>query len=384
MVASALSYTLGKKRVYLTGLLLFILGLAGSALSLNFMTLMIFRVIQGLGAAALLALGPAMLRTIYPPSRLGNALALNALVVAAGLAAGPSLGGVVLHFADWPWIFAINLPLGIIAAYLTFVSFTKEPYHRNRFDWQGGLYSIIVMSTLMLAMERIGHGTSIVLPAVFVTTSIIFGVFFVRRQRKAVQPLLPLEIFKQSRFSLSIITTLLAFTAQGLAFVSLSFLYQSVFEFSPLKAALLFSPWPLSLIFSGPLSGWLSDRSNPALLSSIGLLGFLTGLAVLAWGSYEQNLLILVFGSFWCGLGYGFFQAPNNHEIMANAPIALSSTASGVLATVRTLGQSVGSAVFALVWSLQGGRIDLPLWIAFIATLLALITSAARVSRARA
>lgn len=384
MVASALSYTLGKKRVYLTGLLLFILGLAGSALAANFTVLMIFRVVQGLGASALLALGPAMLRTIYPPSRLGKALALNALVVASGLAVGPSLGGVVLFFADWRWIFAINLPLGVIAAWLTFVAVSTEPYHRNRFDWQGALYSAIVMSTLMLAMERIGHGSSALLPAIFATTSLIFGVLFIARQRRAPQPLLPLEIFRKSRFTLSIISTLLAFIAQGLAFVALSFLYQSVFNFSPLKAALLFAPWPVSLIFSGPFSGWLSDRTNPALLSSLGMLGFLSGLAVLAWGSHEQSLIILVIGSFWCGLGYGFFQVPNNHEIMANAPMALSSTASGVLATVRTLGQSIGSAVFALVWSLQVGRIDLALWVACVAAFIALFTSSARLIRWRA
>lgn len=383
MVASALSYILGKQRVYLSGLLLFILGSLGSALAPDFTVLMYFRVVQGLGAAALLALGPALLRDIYPPTRLGRALALNALVVAGGLVAGPSLGGAILFFADWRWIFALNLPLGLVAAWLTITSFTTESVSRRQFDWQGALYSAAVMATLMLALERLGHGTSSLTAVVLGALSITFGILFIRRQQQAPYPLLPLGIFNQTRFSLSLITTLLAFTAQGLAFVALSFLYQSVFDYSPLKAAMLFAPWPISLLLSGPWSGRLSDRYNPALLSSAGLLAFLGGLVILAWGSYEQSILVLVLGSFWCGLGYGFFQAPNNHEIMANAPVLLSSTASGVLATVRTLGQSLGSAAFALAWSFQGGRVDLTLWVAFAATLIALVSSTARLTQVR-
>ncbi|OEY66022.1 hypothetical protein BG841_05825 [Marinobacter sp. X15-166B] len=383
MVASALSYILGSKRVYLAGLLLFTLGSLGSALAPDFAVMMGCRVLQGAGAAALLALGPALLRTIYPPNRLGRAVALNALVVAGGLAAGPSLGGIVLFFADWRWIFALNLPVGLMAIWLTQDSFTAESLRKSRFDWQGALYSALVMAALMLALERLGHGSGAVFPAVLTALAVIFSVLFVYRQRKAPQPLLPLEIFSQTRFSLSIITTLLAFTAQGLVFVTLSFLYQSQFNFSPLKAALLFAPWPVSLLLSGPLAGRLSDRINPALLSSVGLLAFLSGLTVLAWGSHVQSLPALVTGSLWCGLGYGFFQAPNNHEIMTNAPIALSSTASGVLATVRTLGQSFGSAAFAFAWAFYGRRIDLTLWVAFAFTLVALASSTARLKYGR-
>lgn len=383
MVASALSYIVGKKRVYLAGLLLFTLGAFGSSLAPNFVVLVGCRVAQGIGASALLSLGPALLRDIYPPTMLGRALALNALVVAGGLAAGPTLGGAVLFLADWRWIFALNVPIGLLAAWLTLTSFTTEPVRLSHFDWQGALYSAAAMAALMLALERLGHGASLFLPVFLLISSVLFSILFIKKQGKAYKPLLPLQIFSQVRFSLSIVTTLLAFTAQGQTFVALSFLYQSVFAFTPLKAALLFSPWPVSLLLSGPLAGRLSDRINPALLSSLGLFAFLSGLVVLALGAREQSLAVLITGSFWCGLGYGFFQAPNNHEVMANAPLALSSTASGVLATVRTLGQSLGSAIFALAWSFEGVRVEFTLWIAFAVTLAALVSSVSRLTQKR-
>lgn len=381
---SGLSYILGKRKVYLAGLLLFALGALGSSFAPDFSVLMAFRIVQGTGAAALLALGPALLRDAYPAHQLGRAMALNALVVAGGLAAGPTLGGIVLYLADWRWIFALNLPLGLTAIWLTQTSEATETVQRGqKIDWQGSLFSIIAIAAFMLTMERVAHSSSTTEPIALALFALIFGGIFVRRQRRISQPLLPLRIFSQTRFSLSIITILLASTAQGLAFVALSFLYQSVFDFSPLKAAMFFSPWPISLIIAGPFAGRLSDRLNPAILSSAGLVGFVSGLVILILGSHNQSLPLLVLGSFWCGLGYGFFQPPNNHEIMANAPAVLSSTASGVLATARTLGQSLGSAMFALAWSFPGIRVDSTLWIAFTATVLALASSIARLSRVR-
>jgi DHA2 family multidrug resistance protein-like MFS transporter len=176
------------------------------------------------------------------------------------------------------------------------------------------------------------------------------------------------------------VTTLLAFIAQGLAFVALSFLYQSGMGYSPLGAALLFSPWPVALLVSGPWSGRLADRIDPAWLSTAGLLVFLAGMSWLAWSSEGAGIAALAAASLLCGLGYGLFQAPNNHEVMANAPLELSSTASGVLATVRTLGQSLGSAVFALVLSLFAGAMPLALWMAVAAAAAALLVSLLRMA----
>ncbi|MFG1496342.1 MFS transporter [Saccharospirillum sp. HFRX-1] len=378
MLASGLSYVIGRKRLYLAGLLLFAAGASLALLADSFAWLIVARIWMGLGGAALLSLGPALLRTIYPANRLGQALAINALVVATGLAGGPSLAGVILYLADWPWIFALNLPLALTALWLSATALTPEPAQRRRFDWLGGLYSALLMACLLLSLERLGHGADSWIPVLLLVTAALALALFVRRERRASYPLVPLSIFRRRRFSLAILVTLLAFTAQGLTFVALSFLYQSDFQHGPLMAAMLFSPWPIALLVSGPLAGRLSDRLNPAALSTAGLALFVVGLLLLLLGAVSLQLPLLLVASVISGLGYGFFQAPNNHEVMAQVELSLSSTASGVLATVRTLGQSLGSASFALAWSVSPGAMLWPLLLALLISLAATLISLRR------
>lgn len=378
LIASAVSYLFGRRGVYAAGLGLFALGSLGAALAPTLSALIGFRVVMGLGAAAMLALGPALLKAIYPPHQLGRALALNALVVAFGLGCGPTLGGLMLWLGDWTWIFLLNLPLGLIALILALQSVPRDEPQPVIFDAPGAVYSVLMIGGLMLAFERFSHGASAVWGLSLLALASICAALFIARQRRAPRPLLPLDIFDNPRFSYAILVTLFAFTAQGLAFVALSFLYQTSLGYSALTAALLFSPWPITLLFSGPISGRLSDRVNPALLSTWGLAVFVLGIVMLAWGGLQQSLVWLVIASVVCGLGYGFFQAPNNHEVMANASGPRSASASGVLATVRTLGQSLGSASFALIVSLSGGNIAVSLWTGFGLAVLALGISARR------
>ena len=149
---------------------------------------------------------------------------------------------------------------------------------------------------------------------------------------------------------------------------------------APLQAALLFTPWPLALLLSGPIAGRLADKVDPASLSTAGLALFLMGMASLGWLSAAGQVIYLLLPSLLCGLGYGFFQAPNNREIMGSAPRALSANASGVLATVRTFGQCLGTALVALVMALPFGNIPLALWVATGVALMALLLSALRLS----
>ncbi|GGX49001.1 MFS transporter [Saccharospirillum salsuginis] len=379
LIASAVSYLFGRRWVYAVGLGLFVLGSLGAALAPSLTVLIGFRMLMGLGAAAMLALGPALLKAVYPAHQLGRALALNALVVAFGLGCGPTLGGLVLWLGDWTWIFLLNLPLGLVALILALQSVPRDKPQPVIFDAPGAVYSVLMIGGLMLAFERFSHGASAVWGLSLLTLASISAALFVTRQRRAPRPLLPLDIFDNPRFSYAILVTLFAFIAQGLAFVALSFLYQTTLGYSALTAALLFSPWPITLLFSGPISGRLSDRFNPALLSTWGLVVFVLGIVLLAWGGAQESLAWLVSASVVCGLGYGFFQAPNNHEVMANASGPRSASASGVLASVRTLGQSLGSASFALIVSMSGGNIAVTLWTGFGLAVLALGISVRRV-----
>lgn len=383
LIFSSVSYNLGRRFIYCLGLVLFVSGSLGAAVAPGFGFLIACRVLQGLGAAALLSLGPSLLKAIYPAHKLGRALALNALVVAFGLGAGPTLGGLVLWMGDWRWIFLLNVPVGGFALMLAWRSLPRDARRYEPFDWPGALLSVLMMGGLMLAFERLSHGDHPWIAPTYLALAVISGALFLARQKTARKPLLPLRIFGNLRFSYAIGVTLFAFTAQGLCFVALSFLYQTTLGYSPLIAALLFSPWPITLLFSGPLSGQLSDRYNPAMLSTWGLMVFLAGVVLLAWSSAQGSLALLLASSVICGLGYGFFQAPNNHEVMANAESDMSASASGVLASVRTLGQSLGTAMFALLYAMTAGNIPLALTVAVAVTGLALLLSVQRFFVAR-
>lgn len=377
---AALSRLVGQWRVFTGGLVLFTLGSLGAALAPGLETLLLFRVTQGLGAAAIFSLGPSLYRVVFPHRLLGRAIGLNAMVVAVGLASGPSLGGVVLSVAGWPWVFAINVPVGTVAIWLVWRSLPHEPLLRHGFDWPGSLLSMLMMGGLVLAMERLGHGGSYGLVSILVMVSLLAAYLFIWRQGRTSTPLLPLSLFREPRFSSASLVTVLAFTAQGAAFVALPFLYQSVMGGSPLQAALLFTPWPLALLVSGPVAGRLADKWDPALLSAGGLVLFLGGMASLGWLSAEEQAAYLILPSLLCGLGYGFFQAPNNREILGSAPLTLSASASGVLASLRTFGQCLGSALVALVMALPFGSIPLALWLGASVALVATLLSVRRLS----
>ena len=166
--------------------------------------------------------------------------------------------------------------------------------------------------------------------------------------------MLPPELFAAPRFSLAVATSFCSFLAQGLAFVALPFLFQTVYGYSPFASGLLFTPWPLSIALVAPFAGRLADRFPPPLLSTLGLFVFALGLTLLGRLGPHPSPPDIVWRASICGLGFGFFQSPNNREIMGNAPRERSGSASGVLATVRVTGQALGAALVAVVLGAGG------------------------------
>ncbi|MBB3191181.1 MFS transporter [Halomonas cerina] len=378
LVFAALSELVSRRRLYAAGVALFTLASLGSALSSSLESLLVFRALQGLGAAATLSIGPSLYRTIFPSRLLGSALGLSALVVAGGYAAGPAIGGLVLSVARWPWLFALHVPLGLCAAVLAWRVLPREAGRGGGFDWRGALCSVAMLGGLFLAMDGIGHGAPSWQPLAWGACGLMAGHLFLRRQRRASHPLLPLSLFAQRRFSLAVSASGLAFVGQGLTFVALSFLYQQEMAFSPLETAWLFTPWPLTIMVVGPLAGRLADRLNPSLLSSAGLGLLLLGLASLALLDATASVADCLWRTALCGLGFGLFQPPNNREMMTSVPPARSANASGVMSTIRTVGQSLGVALVGAFLA-AGTSVQATLWVGVLTTGLSLLASLARV-----
>ena len=173
---------------------------------------------------------------------------------------------------------------------------------------------------------------------------------FLRRQRRLDAPLLPLDIFASKRFSFAAAASLAAFSAQGISFVALPFLFQSVYGYSAIQSALLFTPWPVVVTVAAPLSGRLSDKINATLLSTIGVGIFALGLFLIASMDHAHDVTDILWRLGLCGLGFGFSRRPTTRRCSATWR-ARAAAPPGVLATARTLGQSLGAAVVAVVLS---------------------------------
>lgn len=405
---AALAARVGYRNQYAGGLAVFTLASLGCALAPSLDVLIGMRLLQGLGASAILSIGPAILRTVFPNRLLGRILGLNALMVAATTAIGPSLGGMLLSISSWEWLFAINVPLGGIGLFLVLRALPSERTAAlGRFDAAGALLSALAMGALIMAAEacqRLGAPGQAenagVHALAYGVTAVLAGYAFVWRQRRAAQPLLPLAIFASARFSLAALTSLISFVGQGMAFLALPFLFQSDYGYSALHAALLFTPWPLGIVLAAPQAGKLSDRYPPAALSTMGLAVFTIGLALLALLPGHAQAWDICWRGFVCGVGFGFFQSPNNREMLSNTSRAHSANASGVLAIMRTFGQCFGAALMGIILSLYGAHvvagtgtaltaaqdahaIRLSLWVAASATGLATLISLSRIRAGR-
>lgn len=341
------------RKVYLIGLGVFASMSVLCALSDSLLTLTIARMLQGLGAAAVMSVNGALTRVIYPSRILARGIAINTLIVAVSAAAGPTVAAGVLSIASWPWLFAINVPIGLLALIMGYRFLPANAGVREqRFDKLSGLLNAITFGLFFAALTGFaqGHaGWMIGLPLVL---TIVVGWFFVRRQLDQPFPLLPIDLLRIPVFSLSIGTSVCSFAAQMLAMVSIPFYFQKTLGLSEIETGLLMTPWPLATMVMAPIAGRLLDRVHAGLLGGIGLAIFATGLFMLAALPQEATHLEIMLRMLLCGAGFGLFQSPNNHTILTAAPLERSGGASGMLSTARLVGQTTGAALVALSFNL--------------------------------
>jgi len=357
MSFASLGDVVGYRAIYSVGLGVFTVGSLLCALSHSLETLVAARVLQGFGASAIMSVGPALYRTIFPTSLLGRGLGISALVVASSASAGPTIGGLILAVLPWPWLFALNVPLGLIDAVL---ALRVLPAHRTgagRFDAISALLSVPAIGLFVVALDGFAHRGAVALIACAFVASLAFGAAFVVRQRTEPKAMLPLDIFAVPRFSLAALTSLCSFVAQGLALVSLPFLLQGPLGYSPVASGLLITPWPLCIAAISPIAGRLADRYAAPILCTIGLVVLSAGLASLALLPEHARVADIVWRAMICGIGFGLFQSPNNRELLGSVPRERSGSASGVLSTVRVTGQTLGAALVAIVLGASGAAL---------------------------
>ena len=336
------------RRVYCIGLAIFTLTSIGCAVANDLWTLVAFRSLQGFSYAAMVSIGIGMYRKIYPPELLGSILGINALIVALGTVAGPTLGGIIVSTLGWPWLFLINVPFGVAALYLGLRNLPADEGSGARLDLSSIGYSVLAIGFVVIAIDQAGRWDNGIVWTLLACGAVLATVFL-RRQRRLDAPLLPLDIFASKRFSFAAAASLAAFSAQGISFVALPFLFQSVYGYSAIQSALLFTPWPVVVTGRAAVGAAVrQDQRDPAVYHRRRHLRAGAVPDRVHGPCARRHRHPVAPGPVRTGLR--LFQAPNNKEMLSNVARARSA-ASGVLATARTLGQSLGAAVVAVVLS---------------------------------
>lgn len=346
-----LSDMYGRKPMFMAGLLIFTLGSGLCSLSATAGQLIAFRVVQGLGAAMLMANSLSIITDVFPHTERGKALGLMGTVVSIGYITGPALGGFLIGWVGWQSIFYINIPIGLFGTVYAWKTLKSDQLHcGQKFDIKGAILMFLSIISLVLAITRgqvLGWGS----PAI-IGLSLLFAVFlvgFVMVEKRADQPMVELSLFRNRPFSASNASAFLSFTAMFAVILLMPFYMEGILGYSPGHMGMVFVAIPLVMALVAPVSGWISDRTNSFLLSSIGMA--ISCMALLLLGNLDQNAsffdIVVIMGMI--GLGMGLFQSPNNSIIMGSVPKERLGIAGGMLAMVRNLGMVTGIAISGAV-----------------------------------
>lgn len=353
---AALGGVLGQRKVYLGGLILFVVSSALCTFSWSLPTLTVARVLQGIGASAIMSVNAGLISSIFPRERLGRGLGMNALVVGTAFSVGPTVASLVLSVASWPWLFAINLPIGVFALVFAWNSLPATKPGSLVFDRTTAILNVITFGALIFALSQAAQLGSMSSVLIALAIFLVGGAAMLKREAGHPAPMFPLDLLKRPMFALSALTAFCSFATQGLAFVSLPFFFESTLGRDPVQTGFLMTPWSVVVAMIAPVAGRLSDRYAPGLLGGIGLAMLCVGMISLATMPADASVISIGARMILCGLGFGFFQAPNQKALMTSAPKERSSGASGTIATARLIGQATGAALVALSFGISSSH----------------------------
>ena len=353
---ASLGEIIGFARVYWAGLALFTLASLACALSSTLPELTAARIAQGFGGAGIMSINAALVRFTYPHRLLGRGVGINALIVSLASAAGPTVASGILSVATWQWLFAINVPLGVVTFAIAYFALPQTPTIARRFDFVSAALNAAAFGLIITGIDGVLRSDRPALGWLLLSGGLLAAVLLTRRELKQTHPLLPLDLLRIPVFALSIASSVCSFCAQMLALVSLPFFFESALGRTAVDTGLLMTPWPIAVGIVGPFAGALSDRLPAAILGASGLVLLSLGLALLGFLPGDASNWEIAWRMGLCGVGFGLFQAPNNRTMIAAAPRHRSGAAGGMLATARLTGQTAGATMVALFFVFSPAR----------------------------
>ena len=345
---AAIGERFGYRPTFVAGTALFGLSAVASTMAPGVVLLVIFRVLQGIGAASIMALGVALLRQTVAVEEFAKAIGWNAMTVALLSAAGPTIGALLLDLGSWRFVFAGSVLLAGVAL----VAARGLPSHRQErkpLDAIGILaYAGVVPAFVVAAgIARL----SIFLGALILAAGVTGLWLLVRRDFRRASPFLPLALFRSPSFTRSVLASVACFSALGLALLILPFALHDRLGLTAQATAFMMTPWPLAVLVTTPFTARLLDRIHPARLCAVGALVLAFGLAALAAAPLGWSAPVYLSGITLCGIGFGLFQTPNNRTMFLAAPADRAASAGGVQGTARLTGQVTGALIASILLS---------------------------------
>jgi EmrB/QacA subfamily drug resistance transporter len=334
---------IGRKKLFVSGFVVFTIGSLLSGFSESAWQLILFRLIQSIGGALLLAVSTPIVADAFPRGELGKALGINGMIISIGSVIGPILGGAFVSIG-WRWIFYINLPIGIIGtiwAWLQLQEVERLP-EKQKFDWLGTLLFTIGMLSLLVALTLGGFKGWLNTSTLILFALALFAMLaFIRLENRIEEPMLDLSLFKTRILAFAFTSNLLNGIARGAVTFLLVFYFQGIKGIDPVMAGILLTPFALSMMIMAPISGRLSDRYGSRVLSSLGLLISAFGLIGMVKIKESTSIIELALWMFIVGLGSGMFFSPNTSAIMG----AVAPQRRGIAGGVRTMMNNAGSVI---------------------------------------
>jgi EmrB/QacA subfamily drug resistance transporter len=346
----------GRKKIFSCGIAIYTAASLLAAISISGAMLIAARVLQGFGSAMVFGTGVAILTSVYPPGERGKALGINSAAVYLGLSLGPFFGGFLIQHLGWRSIFFANLPVGVLLIALV------RKLHGEWADAKGEKFDLLGALIYAAALIAIMLGFSF-LPAKSGTWLLVFGMTgilaFIRWEIKAPSPVLRMQLFNNTVFAFSNFAALIHYSATFALTFLLSLYLQYIKALTPQTAGFILVAQPLVMAIFSPLAGRLSDRIEPRLVASLGMLLSAAGLFLFTFLEENNILTSIIAGLMLLGLGFALFSSPNTNAVMSAVEKRFYGIASGTLGTMRLTGQMLSMGIATLIFAVYLGRVQI-------------------------
>jgi EmrB/QacA subfamily drug resistance transporter len=345
----------GRKKIFRSGIILFIFSSGLCGVSSSIFMLLLFRILQGIGNAMVFATGIAILVSVYPPQERGKILGINVAAVYIGLSAGPFLGGIMTQYFTWRSVFLSPIPVCMVILFLIFRRLKAEwaDAKGEEFDLAGSLIYSVSVIAIALGLSMIPDLMGLLVILIGVACSLIF----IRWELNMKHPVFEVRLFKTNRvFAFSSLASLINYCSTSALTFLMSLYLQNIRSLSPQSAGLVLISQPVIMACFSPMAGRLSDHIEPQIVATLGMTISTIGLLLLVFLDQGTSLGYIIFCLAVLGFGFALFSSPNTNAIMGSVENRFYGIASGAIGTMRSLGQMLSMGIATVIFGIYIGR----------------------------